>query len=92
VELEYDHLSPYHTHSDNGADPMGKYQRPDLYHLRVSYGFEGWSLWAHALNLFDKEYANRVSYSAPSRRSTGGRKYTSGSGRTLYAGVSYEWK
>lgn len=89
VELEWDHISAYYTSSDNDADPMGKYDRPDLYHLRVSYDLKGWSLWAHALNITDKKYAYRTSYS------TGwgaGRNYTAGSGRTLYAGVGYTWK
>ncbi len=89
IELEWDHVSSYYTNSDNDADPDGKYRRPDLYHLRVSYDWDGVSLWAHALNLFDTKYPYRVSYS------TGwgaGRSYTSGDPRTLYAGVSYTWK
>lgn len=91
LELEWDHLTAYHTNSDNSADPQGQYERPDLFHLRVSYGTGPWSLWAHALNLFDKQYAERVSYSVPSRFSSGGRSFTSGTERSLYAGVSYTW-
>jgi outer membrane receptor protein involved in Fe transport len=93
VELEWDHISPYYTSSDNDADPMGRYQRPDLYHLRLSHDRGPWEFWAHALNIFDKEYAYRVSYTIPNPpRVPGGRSYTAGSGRTLYAGVSYTWK
>jgi outer membrane receptor protein involved in Fe transport len=89
VELEWDHISSYYTASDNDADPSGKYQRPDLYHLRLSYDQGPWEFWAHALNIFDKKYAYRTSYS------TGfgaGRKYTAGDGRTFYTGVTYNWK
>ncbi len=92
IELEWDHLSAYYTHDLNDSDPMGKYQRPDLYHLRTSYDVGGWSLWLHVLNLEDKKYAQRVSYSLPSRFSSGGRNYNSGSARTVYAGVMYTWK
>jgi outer membrane receptor protein involved in Fe transport len=92
VELEWDHISSYHTASDNDADPDGKYQRPDLYHLRISYDHGPWTFWANTLNIFNKEYPYRVSYSLPGRFSAGGRNYTSGSERTFYTGVSYTWK
>jgi iron complex outermembrane receptor protein len=90
VELEYDHISSYHTNSNNDVDPEGMYQRPDLYHLRLAYDRGPWEFWAHALNIFDKEYAYRTSYS--SGWSGTGRQFTAGSGRTFYAGVGYNWK
>jgi iron complex outermembrane receptor protein len=88
VELEWDHISDYYTNSDNSADDDGKYQRPDLFNIRVTYDTGSWSVWGHVLNVADKEYARRVSYST---RGAGSRSYTSGTGRTIYAGVSYNW-
>ncbi len=91
IELEWDHLSSYHTHDDNAADPEGKYKRPNLLHLRVTYGDGPWSIWGHVLNLTDKKYARRVSYSKPGRFSAGGREFDSGIERTIYVGASYTW-
>lgn len=90
VELEWDHISDYYTNSDNDADPDGKYQRPDLFNLRVTYDTGSWSVWGHVLNLTDKKNA-RVGYSTPSRWSAGGRTFRSGSERTFYVGASYTW-
>jgi outer membrane receptor protein involved in Fe transport len=87
VELEWDHLSAYHTHSDNSADPRGKYNRPDLFHLRVTYDIGSWSIWGHVLNLTDRKYGQRVSYDDGDAT----RKFTAGSERTFYTGVSYNW-
>jgi iron complex outermembrane recepter protein len=88
IELEWDHISSYYTHDDNAADTDGKYQRPNLLHLRVTYEDGPWSIWGHVLNLTDKEYATRVSYST---RGAGSRDYNSGTERSIYAGVSYNW-
>ncbi len=90
VELEWDHISSYYTHDDNTADPDGKYERPNLLHLRVTYGDGPWSIWGHVLNLTDKKYARRVSFS-PAGRDPERRNYDSGIERTVYAGVSYTW-
>jgi hypothetical protein len=59
VELEGDHVSEYFTRVEND----GTYARPDLYSLRASYRSKDWSFWLHAINLTDKKYATRVSYS-----------------------------
>lgn len=60
VELEADHISDYYV--DNTND-NGSYQRPDLLSLRASYRSKQWSLWLHAINLTDREYATRVQLS-----------------------------
>ncbi len=86
AELEWNHISEYYTSNDN-ADPAGKAKRPDLFNLRVSYDIDNnWALWGHILNLTDRKYAERVSYSSSS-----GRSYAVGSPRTFYAGVTYEF-
>ena len=91
VELEWDKISDYHTHSDNAADPDGKASRSGIYNLRLSYDMEGISFWAHARNLLDTKYTRRMSYSLPSKWSAGGRNHLSGEGRAMLAGVAYNW-
>ncbi|HEX8988744.1 MAG TPA: TonB-dependent receptor [Rhodocyclaceae bacterium] len=58
VELEGDHLTSYYVDNANTLS----YARPDLYNLRASYVGKQWSFWLHALNITDKQYATRVSY------------------------------
>lgn len=86
AELEWNHITSYYT-SDSNDDPEGQAKRPDLFNLRASYKVGAWSFWGHVLNLTDRKYAERVSYS-----SRGGRSFDVGSPRTFYAGVSYTWK
>ena len=81
VELEWDHISGFYT-SDLNDDPFGKYQRPDLWHLRVDYQVGTWSVWGQIRNLTDTKYADSVSYSTRS-----GRSYTPGDGRFFAAGA-----
>ncbi len=85
AELEWNRTSSYYTSTDN-SDPQGKAYRPSIFNLRVSYERGAWSYWGHILNLADKKYAERISYSSRS-----GRKYESGKPRTLYAGIAYNW-
>jgi hypothetical protein len=59
VELEGDYIGSYFISSDNSK---GTYSRPDLYTLRSSYHNKEWSFWVHVINLTDKQYATRVSY------------------------------
>jgi outer membrane receptor protein involved in Fe transport len=59
VELEGDYIGSYFISSDNSK---GTYSRPDLYTLRSSYHNKDWSFWVHVINLTDKQYATRVSY------------------------------
>jgi outer membrane receptor protein involved in Fe transport len=83
VELEADLISRYFTNFANSDS----YQRPVLYNLRTSYKMEGGvELWAHAYNLFDVKYAERVAMSS------GGRTYSEGyHPLTVRAGVSLKW-
>lgn len=92
AELEWNSISSYYTNDDNDADPDGKATRPDLFNLRLSYERGPWTLWGTVLNLLDSKYAERVTYSSPSRYSDGGREYRVGEPITFYAGLSYTFK
>jgi hypothetical protein len=92
AELEWNSISSYYTNHDNDADPDGKATRPDLFNLRLSYEKGPWTLWSTVLNLADSKYAERVTYSSPSRYSDGGREYGVGEPITFYAGLSYTFK
>ncbi|MFA7619165.1 MAG: TonB-dependent receptor [Thiohalomonadaceae bacterium] len=84
AELEWNTITEYYT-SDSNDDPAGKADRPDLFHLRVTWSGAHWSWWAHVLNLTDEKYAERVSFKP------GGREFDVGVPRTFYAGLSYQW-
>jgi hypothetical protein len=85
AELQWNHISRYYTSNDND-DPQGKAQRPDLLNLRLAYESGPWSFWGDVLNIADKKYAERVSYSASK-----GRSFTVGVPRTVSLGVAYNW-
>jgi len=94
VELEMDSYSSAYTNSDNGIDPSGKFNQKDIFNLRVNYETGPVELWLTALNITDEEYATRVSYRAPGTyysRDPGGRSYSVGDGRSIYAGVAYNF-
>jgi len=84
VELEMDSYSSSYTNSDNALDPQGSYDQDNIFNLRVNYETGPVELWLTALNITDKKYATRVSY----RRS---RSYSVGDGRSIYAGVAYNF-
>ncbi|MDX9766870.1 MAG: TonB-dependent receptor [Ectothiorhodospiraceae bacterium] len=86
IELEGDYISRYYTNSFN----TDSYARPVLYHLRADYRPDKrWSFWLHALNLFDTEYASRVS---ATNAAVPVRSYSEGYGpRTLRVGAAYQW-
>jgi outer membrane receptor for ferrienterochelin and colicin len=85
AELEWNRTSDYYTSADNN-DPEGKAYHPSIFNLRVSYEHGSWSYWGHILNLADKKYAERISYS-----SRDGRKYDVMGPRTIYAGIAYNF-
>jgi outer membrane receptor protein involved in Fe transport len=86
AELEMDHISEYYTSTSN-ADSEGKVNRPDIFNLRVTYETGPWEIWGHVLNLTDREYAERISYSDRSRS----RSFNVAPPRTFYMGVGYNW-
>lgn len=84
VELEMDHIDSYYTNQAL----TDSYKRPDLYNLRASYTGKDWSLWLHALNLFDVKYAERVGSTDTGVRDT----YTAGYfPLTVRVGASYNF-
>jgi len=84
IELEMDAYSASYTNSDNDLDPQGRFDQDNIFNLRVNYETGPVELWLTALNITDKKYATRVSY----RRS---RSYSVGDGRSIYAGVAYNF-
>jgi outer membrane receptor protein involved in Fe transport len=85
AELEWNRTSDYYTSADND-DPEGQAYRPSIFNLRVSYEHGSFSYWGHVLNLADKKYAERISYSSRS-----GRQYDVKGPRTIYAGIAYNF-
>jgi len=84
IELEMDAYSGSYTNSDNDLDSEGRFNQDDIFNLRVNYETGPVELWLTALNITDKKYATGVSY-----RSS--RSYSVGDGRSLYAGVAYNF-
>jgi len=84
IELEMDSYSSSYTNSDNDLDTQGRYKQDDIFNLRVNYETGPVELWLTALNITDKKYATSVSY-----RSS--RSYSVGDGRSIYAGVAYNF-
>jgi len=85
IELEVDQTSKYYTSTSND-DSEGKYQRPDLVHLKADYETGVWSVWVQVRNLMDKKYAEDVSYSSRS-----GRNFSPGDGRSINVGFRYSF-
>jgi len=85
IELEVDHTSEYYTSTAND-DPEGKYQRPDLVHLKADYETGVWSVWVQIRNLTDKKYAEEVSHSGYS-----GRSFSPGEPRSFNIGFRYSF-
>lgn len=83
-EIEWAHLGSYWMDDANTE----KYKGHDLINLRASYKpVAGWELYAKALNIFDKSYADRVA-----KGSTGEALWAPGTPLTLFAGVVYNWR
>ena len=83
MELEWVHLGSYWMDDENTA----KYDGHDLINARASYGItQQWELYAKALNMMDKAYADRASKSGTSEA-----LYAPGQPRTFFAGVVYNW-
>lgn len=92
VELEGDHLSHYYVDTENSET----YSRPNLFNLRASYRSKNWSMWMHALNITDRQYATRVGYSTIAgvkqlAASAGQGNAGSYTPFTIRAGLSYDF-
>ncbi|MGB1298807.1 MAG: TonB-dependent receptor family protein [Psychrobium sp.] len=83
IELEGDFYSSYF--SDHQNSPESKFTRDERINLRVNYQYnEHWKFWINGLNLTDT-LEDRATYSR------GKMKFRTIDGRTLYAGLSYEF-
>jgi iron complex outermembrane receptor protein len=92
VELEGDHMTSYYVDNANSLS----YSRPDLFSLRASYHGRQWSFWLHALNLTDRKYVTRASYSTIAGQtmvtaSAGQGNAGSYTPLTLRAGIAYRF-
>ncbi len=93
VELEGDHIASYYVDNKNTG---GTYSRPDLFNLRASYRNDKWSVWMHALNLTDREYATRVQQSTVAGKQVMAAQAGQGNAGsytplTIRVGVSYDF-
>lgn len=93
VELEGDHIASYYVDNKNTG---GTYSRPDLFNLRASYRNDKWSVWMHALNLTDREYATRVQLSTVAGKQVLAAQAGQGNAGsytplTIRVGVSYDF-
>lgn len=93
VELEGDHIASYYVDNKNTG---GTYSRPDLFNLRASYRNDKWSVWMHALNLTDREYATRVQLSTVAGKQVMAAQAGQGNAGsytplTIRVGVSYDF-
>jgi iron complex outermembrane receptor protein len=82
VELEGDYYSTYF--SDNQNSPESEFKRDERLNLRVSYDYQQWRFWLNGLNLTDT-LEDRATYSR------GKMKFRTIDGRTVYAGLSYNF-
>lgn len=84
MEAEWVHLGSYWLDDANTE----KYDGHDLINLRASYKVKpNIEVYAKALNVFDRQYAERVTKS-----SSGEVLYTPGNPQTFYTGLVYTWK
>lgn len=81
-ELEGDFYTFYYA--DHANSEASKFKRDPRINLRVDYSLENWRLWIHALNLTDT-LEDRATYSR------GKMKFRTVDGRTLYAGISFDF-
>jgi len=83
AEIEWVRLGKYWINDANTEQYIGH----DLFNFRMSYYIsKAWGVYAKAINITDKLYAERVSKSGSDAA-----LYAPGSPRTFFAGVIYKW-
>ncbi|MBI3593200.1 MAG: TonB-dependent receptor, partial [Nitrospirae bacterium] len=83
AELEWVRLGKYWLDDANTE----KYSGHDIFNMRVSYYItKQWEVYAKAINIADKLYAERASKSG-----TDAAQFAPGSPRTFFAGITYNW-
>lgn len=93
LAIEHELIGDYNTSLEgqvtdiNGNPTTTKYSGHNIFNFLTSYRYKNVELWLHALNLFDKLYANRASFSS----FRNGNNYTVGNPRTFHVGVKYNF-
>ncbi|NHN39774.1 TonB-dependent receptor [Pseudomaricurvus alcaniphilus] len=83
VELEWQHVGAYYLDAEN----LHEYEGHDLLNMRVSWQpASDWKVYARALNLTDRAYAERADYTTFTDE-----RYFPGTPRSFYAGVEFMW-
>jgi len=82
IELEGDFYSSYFADDQNS--PQSVFKRDERINLRISYDYQQWRFWLNGLNLTDT-LEDRATYSR------GKMKFRTIDGRTVYAGLSYNF-
>jgi len=82
IELEGDFYSSYFADDQNS--PQSVFKRDERINLRISYEYQQWRFWLNGLNLTDT-LEDRATYSR------GKMKFRTIDGRTIYAGLSYNF-
>jgi len=90
IEVGVDSTTSYSTIDNSSLDPKGRFSRDERINLRLTYDKGPYELWFHALNIGDVK-EDRVSYSAPSKFSSGGRSIRTVDGLQLYGGIAYNF-
>jgi outer membrane receptor protein involved in Fe transport len=84
IEVEWVRLGSYWLDDENTT----KYDGHDLLNMRASYNITPrWEMYAKALNVNDKLYADRASKSGTSEA-----LYAPGQPRTFFGGLTYHWR
>lgn len=98
LTLEHEQIGKYNTSFEgqavigkdvSGGDVLGTstYQGHHIFNFRANYTYKQFEIWGQALNIFDKLYAVRASYSRWSKQNT----YSIGNPRAFHFGVKYNF-
>lgn len=98
LTLEHEQIGKYNTSFEgqavigkdvSGGDILGTstYQGHHIFNFRANYTYKQFEIWGQALNIFDKLYAVRASYSRWSKQNT----YSVGNPRAFHFGVKYNF-
>jgi len=72
---------------DNGLNSTPTYRGHNIFNLTFNYTVKKVDLWMHALNVFNTNYANRVSFNTFSNANT----FTVGNPRAFHFGAKYKF-
>ncbi len=98
VTLEHEQIGKYNTSFEGqaviGKDGLGNsvfgtstYDGHQVFNFRANYTYKQFEIWGQALNIFDKLYAVRASYSKWGKQNT----YSIGNPRAFHFGVKYNF-